>query len=158
VTLISLANYTRGMSDVKLAADTELAPRLRLTVTRLARKLRQQAEQGLTPSLLMALSSIERHGRITMGELCAVEQIQPPSMTRIVAALVEAGLVARDPDPADRRIAWVSATPEGVRLLQRTRRRKEAYLSKRLRSLDGHDLAVLEEAIPILEGLVESGP
>ena len=154
VTLISIANYTERMSDVR-TADLELAPRLRLGVTRLARRLRQEAERGLTPSMLMALSSIERHGRMTMGDLCSIEQVQPPSMTRIVAALVEAGLAVRQPDPGDRRIAWVTATPEGVRLLQRTRRRKEAYLSKRLRSLDRHELAVLEEAVPILERLVE---
>lgn len=143
------------MSDVRVASDIDLAPRLRLGVTRLARKLRQESEHGITPSLLMALSSIERHRRITMGELCAVEQVQPPSMTRIVGALVEAELVTREPDPGDRRIAWVSATPEGVRLLHRTRRRKEAYLSKRLRSLDPREVAVLEEAVPILERLVE---
>jgi DNA-binding MarR family transcriptional regulator len=146
-----------SVSDLRTDLDAELTTRLRLGVTRLARKLRQQAEPGITPSLLMALSSIERHGRITMGELCAVEQVQPPSMTRIVAALVEAGLVVREPDPADRRIAWVSATPDGVRLLQRIRRRKEAYLSKRLRSFDPHEVTVLQEAVPILERLVEGG-
>ena len=155
MTLISEANYTGVVSDLRLAPDLELAPRLRLSVTRLARKLRQQAEEGLTPSMLMALSSIDRHGRITMGDLCAVEQVQPPSMTRIVAALVEAGLVVREPDAEDRRIAWVSATADGTRLLQRTRRRKEAYLSKRLRSLDDGDVTILEQAVPILERLVE---
>jgi DNA-binding MarR family transcriptional regulator len=145
------------MRDPRTAVDLELAPRLRLGVTRLARKLRQEAERGTTPSQLMALSSIERHGRITMGDLCAVEQVQPPSMTRIVATLVEAGLAVREPDPADRRVAWVSATSEGVRLLQRTRRRKEAFLSKGLRSLDRHEVAILEEAVPILERLAEGG-
>jgi DNA-binding MarR family transcriptional regulator len=145
------------MRDPRTAVDVELAPRLRLGVTRLARKLRQEAERGTTPSQLMALSSIERHGRITMGDLCAVEQVQPPSMTRIVATLVEAGLAVREPDPADRRVAWVSATSEGVRLLQRTRRRKEAFLSKGLRSLDRHEVAILEEAVPILERLAEGG-
>jgi DNA-binding MarR family transcriptional regulator len=145
------------VSETRTDLDAELTTRLRLGVTRLARKLRQQAEPGITPSLLMALSSIDRHDRITMGELCAVEQVQPPSMTRIVAALVEADLVVREPDPADRRIAWVSATPDGVRLLQRIRRRKEAYLSKRLRSFEPHELAVLQEAVPILERLVEGG-
>jgi DNA-binding MarR family transcriptional regulator len=78
-------------------------------------------------------------------------------MTRIVATLVEAGLAVREPDPADRRVAWVSATSEGVRLLQRTRRRKEAFLSKGLRSLDRHEVAILEEAVPILERLAEGG-
>lgn len=144
------------MSHARPSADTELASRLRLGVTRLARKLRQEAEPGITPSMLMALSSIERGGRMTIGDLCAAEQVQPPSMTRIVSALVDAGLVTREPDPGDRRIAWVEATPDGLRLLQRSRRRKEAYLSRRLRDLERDELAVLEEAVPILERLVET--
>jgi DNA-binding MarR family transcriptional regulator len=87
---------------------TALAARLRLGVTRLARRLRQEAEAGLSPSTLAALASIERLGPLTMSELCAVERVQPPSMTRIVSGLAEAGLVNRTADPADRRVAWQS--------------------------------------------------
>jgi DNA-binding MarR family transcriptional regulator len=75
-------------------------------------------------------------------------------MTRIVAALVEAGLVVREADPVDRRVAWVRITPEGIRLLQRSRRRKDAYLAKRLRGLEPRELSVLDEAAEILERLV----
>ncbi len=139
------------------ADTTELASRLRLGVTRLARRLRQEAEPGITPSLLIALSSIDRAGAMTIGELSAVEQVQPPTMTRIVAALVEAGLVVREPDPADRRVAWVRVTPEGAKLLQRSRKRKDVYLAKQLRALEPHELAVLDEATGILERLVAGG-
>jgi DNA-binding MarR family transcriptional regulator len=141
------------------AIDTaELASRLRLGVTRLARKLRQQAEPGLTPSLLSALSTIERAGPMTIGELCAVEQVQPPTMTRLVASLVETGLVDRSVDPDDRRVAWVRVTPAGARSLAQTRKRKEAYLAKRLHRLEPDRLAVLEEAAAILDELVEGEP
>jgi DNA-binding MarR family transcriptional regulator len=133
----------------------ELASRLRLGVTRLARKLRQQAEPGITPSLLSALSTIERAGPMTIGDLCAVEQVQPPTMTRLVASLVETGLVERSVDPADRRVAWVRVTPAGAKSLAQTRKRKEAYLAKRLRRLEPDRLAVLEEAAAILDQLVE---
>jgi DNA-binding MarR family transcriptional regulator len=133
----------------------ELASRLRLGVTRLARKLRQQAEPGITPSLLSALSTIERAGPMTIGELCAVEQVQPPTMTRLVASLVETGMVERSVDPQDRRVAWVRVTPAGARSLGQTRKRKEAYLAKRLRRLEPERLAVLEEAAAILDQLVE---
>lgn len=136
---------------------TELASRLRLGVTRLARRLRQEAELGISPSQLVALSSIERAGPMTMSELCAAEQVQPPSMTRTVSALVEAGLVAREPDPTDRRVAWLHVTPEGVRLLNRSRRRKEEYLSRELRSLQPRELAALDRAADILTRLVEGG-
>ena len=137
---------------------TALAARLRLGVTRLARRLRQEAEAGLTPSTLAALASIERLGPLTMRELCAVERVQPPTMTRIVAALAEAGLASRVADDADRRVAWVSLTSEGKRLLERSRRRKEAYLAKALRSLDEREVATLDDAAAILERLTEGQP
>ena len=141
------------------APDTaELASRLRLGVTRLARRLRQEAEPGITPTLLSALASIERAGPLTVGDLCALEQVQPPTMTRITSALVDARLVTRERDPVDGRVAWVRITAEGAKVLHRGRRRKEAYLAKRLRSLDAERLAVLERATGILEELVEGQP
>ena len=135
-----------------------LAARLRLAVTRLARKLRREAEPGITPSMLAALSSVDRQGPLTMSELCVVEQVQPPSMTRIVAALVDLGLVSRESDPSDGRVAWVTVTPQGRKLLDRSRGRKEAYLAKALRDLDAHELETLEEAAAILEGLTGGQP
>jgi DNA-binding MarR family transcriptional regulator len=151
-----LRTIIKGVTTTIVPIDTaELASRLRLGVTRLARKLRQQAEPGITPSLLSALSTIERVGPLTIGDLCAVEQVQPPTMTRLVASLVETGLVERSVDPDDRRVAWVRVTPAGARSLAQTRRRKEAYLAKRLRRLEPDRLAVLEEAAAILDQLVE---
>lgn len=134
-----------------------LASRLRLAVTRLARRLRQQAGSGVTPSQLVALASIERAGPITIGELGQAEQVQPPTMTKIVGALVEAGLVSREADPEDRRVAWLRVTPAGARLLERSRSRKDEYLARRLRGLDPEELAVLERATEILDRLVAQG-
>jgi DNA-binding MarR family transcriptional regulator len=91
-----------------------------------------------------------------MRDLCHAEQVQPPTMTRIVAALVEAGLVVREPDPIDGRVAWVKVTPDGRRLLERSRRRKEAYLAKALRLLDPEELRTLEAAAEILERLTDA--
>jgi DNA-binding MarR family transcriptional regulator len=76
-------------------------------------------------------------------------------MTRIVAALADAGLVAREADPDDGRVVWVRVTPEGRRLLDRSRRRKEAYLARALRTLDPDDVATLEDAAALLERLTE---
>jgi len=132
----------------------ELAVRLRLGVTRLARRLRQETDPGITPSLLSALSSIDREGRLTVGELCAIEQVQPPTMTRFVASLVDTGLVRREPDPSDRRIAWLSCTPDGSRLLSRGRRKKEAFLVRRLRDLDPEERELLQRVVPVLERLI----
>ena len=143
-----------GMPTVTLDT-TELASRLRLGITRLARKLRQEAEPGITPSQLASLATIERAGRMTIGELSAIEQVQPPTMTKIVAALVDGDLVAREADAEDRRVAWLRVTAEGAKLLQRSRMRKEAFLAKRLHGLEPRELAVLDEATGILERLVE---
>lgn len=141
------------------APDTvALAARLRLAITRLARKLRQEAEPGITVSMLSALSSIDRAERSTMGDLGAAEQVAAPTITRVVNALVEAGLVTREPDPDDGRVTWVSTTPEGRKLLERSRRRKEAYLVKRLRDLEPGEVETLEEAAGILERLTGGAP
>src|SRR5271169_5862757 len=89
------------------APESELAARLRLAVTRLSRRLRQQVVGGLTPSQGAALATVERLGEPTLGELAAAEQVQPPSMTRLAEGLARAGLVERVVDAADRRFARV---------------------------------------------------
>jgi DNA-binding MarR family transcriptional regulator len=135
--------------------DPEIAARLRLVLNRLARRLRSQAAGDLSPSLVSALVSIELHGPITLGQLATHELVRPPSVTRMVAALEERGLVRRETDAADRRIARVSLTDEGRRTLRHTRTRKTAYLARRLRELDAAQLVVLVDALPVLERLLE---
>ena len=136
-------------------SETELASRLRLAVTRLARRLRTQLPGELSPSQLATLSSVERLGPITLGELSGVERVKPPTMTKIVACLEDQGMVTRTVDPTDRRVARVEATPEGRRFMDRSRRQKDAYLAERLRTLDPDDRATLERASEVLERLME---
>jgi DNA-binding MarR family transcriptional regulator len=131
--------------------DLELAARLRLSVTRLARRLRQQTAEGLTPSQGSALATIERHGSLTPSELASVERIQRPTATRILGALVEQGLVSREADAEDRRSARVTITREGAALLRRNRSRRTAYLARRLERLDAEQLQTLERAAELLE-------
>jgi DNA-binding MarR family transcriptional regulator len=151
-----LRSIFEGVSTLADPIDTaDLAARLRLGVTRLARKLRQQAEPGITPSMLSALTSLRHHGRMTMRELCTHEQVQPPSMTRVVAALVEAGLATRTADRDDGRVAWVEITAAGAKLLERYHRRREAYLTKALARLEPREVAILEDAVGLLERLTE---
>ncbi|MBV8160288.1 MAG: MarR family transcriptional regulator [Acidimicrobiia bacterium] len=140
-----------------LLDDAELASRLRLAVTRLARRLRQHAssEAQISPSQLAALASVDRLGPITLGDLAAVERVQPPTMTRIVSALEEAGFVSRHIDERDRRIARVQPTVAGRRFLERSWGRKDAYLADRMRTLDAQDRAVLARAATLLERLLE---
>ncbi len=140
------------------AVDATQVARLRLVVMRLARRLRQQAEGDVTASLLSALSSVERLGPLTLGELASVEQVQPPSMTKIVARLEEMGLVTREADARDRRVARVRVSDEGRRYVARSRTRKNAYLAERLRRFDSEERGLLEQALPLLERLVEEAP
>jgi DNA-binding MarR family transcriptional regulator len=136
-------------------ADPELAARLRLVVNRLARHLRRQTGDDLSPSLISALATVELHGPLTLGEIAAHEMVTPPSVTRMVATLEERNLVRRETDAVDRRVARVSLTGEGRRALARARTRKTAYLAKRLRKLDATERAALEQALPVLERLLE---
>jgi len=143
------------MTTTTVQADTQLAARLRLAVMRLARVLRQKAQDQITPSQFSALVSVERDGPVTLGELAALENVQPPTMTRIVAALEEQGLVAREADPADRRVSRLDITTAGRKLLEKNRSRKTAYLASRLRGLSGEELEVLELAAALLERMTE---
>jgi DNA-binding MarR family transcriptional regulator len=147
-----------GMTPPAAAIDiAELASQLRMGVTRLARKLRREADPAITPTQLAALHTIERHGPMTAGSLAAHEQIRKPTATRLIVGLSEAGLVDRLPDPADRRLAWISVTTEGKHFLHRFRRRGNEYLAKQLKRLDPDELAALELAAEIFERLTEGG-
>jgi DNA-binding MarR family transcriptional regulator len=143
------------MTSAPAVSNTELAERLRLAVSRTARRLRQEAGGGLSPSLSAALASIDRHGPLTPSELAAREQIQRPTTTRIVDRLVAEGLVERTPDPHDRRCLRLATTAAGRATLRASRRRKTALLVRALDDLGPEDRATLERAAALLEGLLE---
>ena len=143
------------MTTTTAPPDTQLASRLRLAVMRLARVLRQKAQEGITPSQLSALVSVEREGPVTLGELAALEGVQPPTMTRIVAALEDEQLVEREVDPSDRRISRLHITAAARRLLDKNRSRKTAYLASRMRTLSDEDREVLARAAALLEKMTE---
>jgi len=135
-------------------ADAGLAGALRDAVGRLSRRMRaQRAATDLSLGQLAALRTLEQHGPMTASELAAHEKVQPPSMTRILAALEAHGYLSRTPDPTDRRQVVVAAAAPGRALLAEERRRKDAWLSQRLRALGPDDIAVLAAAVPVLEKL-----
>ncbi|MFI5047125.1 MAG: MarR family transcriptional regulator [Acidimicrobiia bacterium] len=135
-----------------------LAARLRLAVARVHRRARQEGitdGDDLTASRLAALATVEKHGPLTLGELAAIEQVQPPSMTRIVGRLEEQGFVTREVDTADRRVARVQIAPAGAEVLAITRTRRTAFLSQRIERLTDDERATLAAALPLLERLLE---
>ena len=133
----------------------DLAVRLRLAITRTSRRLRQEASQGLSPSLTSALASVDTHGPLTPSELAKRERVQRPTATRLVARLEELGVLQRAADPQDRRSSLLSVTPEGHALMEELRSRKTAYLAHRLEGLDAEEQATLDRAAAILERLLE---
>jgi DNA-binding MarR family transcriptional regulator len=140
-----------------LAPSSDLASRLRLDIARLARRLRQEAGAGLSPTQTAALATIERHGPLTPSELAVRERVQRPTVTRVLARLEEAGLIARASDPADGRSSLVTVSEAGTELLAMVRTRKDAYLARRLEALDPDERAALDRAAAILERMLEEG-
>jgi DNA-binding MarR family transcriptional regulator len=142
-------------------SDAGLASALRISVSRLARRLRAERlakglEPGLSDTQLAALAALERHGAMTPGELAEHEKVQPPSMTRVIAALEERDLVMRGPHATDRRQVVLTVTQSGREVVQQSRSLREAWLAQRLRELTREERAALRAAAPILEKLSQS--
>ena len=151
------------MSQVGTRTDAGLAIAMRISVSRLARRLKVEQRLGvggsdpvLSDIQLAALSALERHQAMTPGELAEYEKVQPPSMTRVIAVLEERSLVRRTAHPTDRRQVILTVTAEGRALVNRVRRRKEAWLAQRLDELSDAEVEVLRAAAPILEKLSQS--
>jgi DNA-binding MarR family transcriptional regulator len=138
--------------------DTGLASALRVSVARLSRRLRSERhpENELLPvSQLSVLGSLYRHGECTIGELAALERVQPPSMTRTVSGLADGGYVVRRRGDKDGRQVVVALSSRGVETLTADRRRRDAWLAQRLRELSVEERTVLRQAAPILERLAQ---
>jgi DNA-binding MarR family transcriptional regulator len=152
------------MTATRTRTDAGLATALRISVSRLARRLRaQRAASGMTEAVLSetqlaALSALEVHHAMTPGELAEHEKVQPPSMTRVIAVLTERDLVVKSPHPTDRRQVLLTVTEEGRAVVHRVRRRKDAWLDQRLAELTAAERATLRAAVPILEKLSQSLP
>ena len=130
----------------------ELAGTLRPAVLSLARRLRQTRDESveLTASQSSVLTALNLRGRLSMGELAAEERVRPPTVTRVVNALVERDLVRRTPSPADGRQSLVELTAAGRDVLQANRRLRNAWLAERLADLDGAERELLHSAMPLL--------
>ncbi|MBO0776738.1 MAG: MarR family transcriptional regulator, partial [Actinobacteria bacterium] len=110
----------------------------------------------LSDTQFAALATLERHGEMTPRDLAEHEKVQPPSMTRVIAVLTDCGLVTRAPHAIDKRQVVLAVTAEGRDLVQRSRRRRDAWLAKRLAELSVAERATLRAAAPILEKLSQA--
>ena len=145
------------MGSRRATPSEALADRLHSAAIHLLRRLRREDQaSGLTAPRLSALSVVVYAGPLTLGALAAAEQVRPPTMTRIVAALEAAGLVTREPGPADRREVFIRATAAGVELLSEGRARRVQTLAHHLELLAAADLEALDRAAELLESFAHA--
>ncbi|NKQ55201.1 MarR family transcriptional regulator [Amycolatopsis sp. K13G38] len=129
-----------------------LAGRLRLAVVRLNRRLRaQRIDQNVSLTQIAALSTLHKCGALTPGKLAAKEGVQPPSMTRVIAALEDMGFVERSPHPTDGRQSIVALTDAGRGFLEQTISVREAWLDRKLAELSGDERETLARAAEIID-------
>jgi DNA-binding MarR family transcriptional regulator len=139
--------------------DSGLASALRISVMRLSRRMRSERhpESELLPvGQLSVLGALFRSGECTIGELAALERVQPPSMTRTVGCLYDGGYVERRKSATDGRQVVVALSPQGEQMIAADRRSRDAWLAQRLRELTPDERTLLRRAAPILERLAHA--
>ena len=154
-------NYAKRMpsqTTKQHRADGSLASALRVSVMRLARRMRTErdATNDLSLNQLAVLGTLDRHGPLTAGELAGIERVQPPSLTRTVNCLVERGMVAREPHSTDGRQVVVRLAEAGRDVLLQERRRRDQWMATQLRGLTVEERDLLRRAAPILDRLAQS--
>ena len=137
------------------ATTNETAARLRHAITRMNRRLRQSALGGVTPAQASMLAAVNRLKRPSLGDLAAAEQVQPPSVTRLVRDMERLGLIERVVDDTDRRCTRVTLTALGRRELAAIRQRKDEFLDRALRALPEEDRRRADELAVLLETILE---
>ena len=146
------------MSPVATALDIDTASRLRVAIGRLSRRLRTTAAgsaAGLTPTRISVLLTVVRDGPIRLSVLAEAESLNPTMLSRVIADLGDAGLVARVSDDGDRRAAWAEATDKGRKLAERMRRERTDAVNEAMKQMAPADRDLLEQALPALEQLAE---
>lgn len=138
------------------AQERTLASQLRLAVVRLNRRLRaQHPSSGISLTQLSAMSTLHKCGAMTPGKLAAKEGVQPPSMTRVIAALEQQGYVERSAHPTDGRQAIVELSEAGMAYVRATISAREAWLDEQLAGLSPAERKTLSRASEIIERIAE---
>jgi len=140
------------------AATDDLPRRLQRVLGRLARILRREVPSALGPGSLSVLATLAVEGPLRPSDLAAREGVRPPTMTRMLTVLEDAGLVARTADPADRRASLIEMTPSGEQTLLATRSARADQLARRIERLGPEQRRALAEALPVLEELTALEP
>jgi DNA-binding MarR family transcriptional regulator len=135
-------------------AFADLAARLRLAVGRLSRRIRIDGGESVPPLQLSALVTVEESGPLRLSELARREAVTAPTMSRVLSALDEQGLVVRAADPQDARGVLITLSAEGARRLDEVRTHRTALVARRLARLTDAQRFALAAALPALEALL----
>ncbi len=114
------------------------------------RRRQKPPDLDLTLGQLHCLRTIGRMGSPSMSELSSGLQLQPSTVTGLVDALVQQGLVDRRSDPEDRRVVRVRLSAKGQRGRERHRRAMRQRLMELLGDLEDDDLRRIHEALSLL--------
>jgi len=129
----------------------ETAELLHSAAIRVLRMVRtEDAQAGIGPAQLSALSVLVFGGAKTVSELATLEQVRPPTMSRIVEGLAQKKLVQRVDDEADRRTVRVRATAKGEKLMQAGKARRVRALAERFEALSPGDVKTLFTAAQLM--------
>jgi len=140
-------------SEPAADGEVDVAPRLRLAIGRIGRRLRIEGGGGPTPSQTSALYTLGKEGPLRIGDLASRERVTAPTTTRVVAALEQSGLVVRTADPDDGRSWLIELTTAGQDLIDTLTRDHTAYLAAHVAGLTADEREALVAALPVLEQL-----
>jgi len=136
-------------------SEDALAARVHSAALHLLRRLAQEDRAlGISAPRLSALSVLVFGGPRTIGSLASVEGVTPPTMTRLVAGMVDDGLVERSPDETDRRVVRVAASESGRTLLLTGRDRRVATLATMIGPRTPKERRRLAAAADVIEGML----
>src|SRR4051812_21629386 len=151
-----MTGVTNQVPDAEGLTNVELAARLRMTLGRLNRRVRQHGPQSLSSSQASTLASVETLGPVRLGDLAAHEGVTAPTQSRLVGSLEQQGLLRRMPDAEDRRATLLAITAQGRRQLEQLRNERSAFLVEQLGTLSADQRVALVTALDALEALAES--
>jgi DNA-binding MarR family transcriptional regulator len=151
-----MTGVTNQVPEAEGLTNVELAARLRMTLGRLNRRVRQHGPQTLSSSQASTLASVDALGPVRLGDLAAHEGVTAPTQSRLVASLEHQGLLRRMPDSDDRRATLLAITAQGRRQLEQLRGERSAFLVGQLGTLSAEHRAALVGALDALEALAET--
>jgi DNA-binding MarR family transcriptional regulator len=144
-----------GASEV--SRSLALASELGVALTKLKRRLREQAHAGeFTESQKSVILRLERDGPATVAALAKAESVRHQSMRVTVAGLETAGVVSGEPDPGDGRQTIFGLTPAFLKILKTGRAAREDWLFRALQAqLTPREQEKLAAAVELLNRLSE---